>query len=143
MAALLQFHLAGNSLKVAQASSERKRGTVSHNTAVIQTQDQRTCVEKLAQLFPDASPVRIGVKVSMASVERSKSEEQAVIEFATAREVLFQSNLPLEFEDHIRLANANGSLDVKAKVIAMQYQEGSKAVAARFANEVGNWIVRP
>lgn len=74
---------------------------------------------------------------------RRKLQEHTVIEFGTAREVLFASTLPLEFEDRLRLVNSDGSLDADAAVVAVRYREGSKAVAARFLAEVGNWIIKP
>jgi len=70
-------------------------------------------------------------------------QEQTVIEFGTPREVLFASTLPLEFEDRLRLANSDGSLDARAVVVAVRYHDGRKAVAARFLGEVGNWIIKP
>jgi hypothetical protein len=70
-------------------------------------------------------------------------QEQAVIEFGTAREVLFASTLPLEFEDQLQLVNSDGSFDARAIVVAVRYHEGRKAVAARFVGEVGNWIIKP
>jgi hypothetical protein len=103
----------------------------------------QTCVEKLAQLFPSASPVRITVLVATVTTGRRRLREQTVIEFGTAHEVLFASSLPLEFEDHIRLSNADGSLDARATVVAVRYHGGQKAVAARFVAEVGNWIIKP
>ena len=70
-------------------------------------------------------------------------QEQTVIEFGTAQEVLFALTLPLEFEDRVRLVNSDGSLDTHATVVAVRYHEGRKAVAARFAGEVANWIIKP
>ena len=103
----------------------------------------QTCVEKLAQLFPSVSPVRIPVRVTTAVTGRRRLQEQTVIEFGTAREVLFSSTLPLEFEDQVRLVNSDGSLDARATVVAVRYHSGGKAVAARFVGEVGNWIIKP
>lgn len=100
-------------------------------------------MEKLAQLFPSASPVRIPVRVMTLGAGRRRLQEQTLIEFGTEREVLFASALPLEFEDHVRLLNSDGSLDARAIVVAVRYHEGRKAVAARFASEVGNWIIKP
>jgi len=114
----------------------REAGVVSDPTG-------QTCVEKLAQLFPAASPVRIPVRVISHGGGRRKLQEQTVIEFGTAREVLFASTLPLEFEDRLRLLNSDGSFDADAAVVAVRYHEGSKAVAARFLAEVGNWIIKP
>ncbi len=103
----------------------------------------QTCVEKLAQLFPGVSPVRIPVCVTTVVTGRRRLQEQTVIEFGTAREVLFASTLPLEFEDQVRLVNSDGSLDARATVVAVRYHGGRKAVAVRFVGEVGNWIIKP
>jgi hypothetical protein len=103
----------------------------------------QTCIEKLAQLFPSVSPVRIPVRVTTAATGHRRLQEQTVIEFGTAHEVLFASTLPLEFEDQVRLVNSDGSLDACATVVAVRYHGGGKAVAARFVSEVGNWIIKP
>jgi hypothetical protein len=101
----------------------------------------QTCVEKLAQLFPSASQVRIPVRVMTLSTARPL-QEHTVIEFGTEQEVLFSSTLPLEFEDGVRVLNSDGSLDARATVVAVRYHQGRKAVAARFIGEVGNWIIK-
>lgn len=74
--------------------------------------------------------------------EASDFSETTVIEFGTAREVLFSCNTPLEFADELRLRTSDGSLDVRVSVVAVQYQPGPTLVAARFLGEVPNWIVR-
>jgi hypothetical protein len=102
-----------------------------------------SCVEKLAQLFPNASAVRIPVRVITAVAGQRRLQEQTVIEFGTAQEMIFASNLPLEFEDRVRVSNSDGSFDARATVVAVRYHEGRKAVAARFLGEVGNWIIKP
>jgi hypothetical protein len=104
---------------------------------------EQTCVVKLAQLFPSATPVRIPVRVTTLGAGRRRLQEQTVIEFGTAHEVLFASTLPLEFEDRVRVLNSDGSLDACATVVAVRYHDGRKAVAARFITEVGNWIIKP
>lgn len=104
--------------------------------------DEETCIEKLALLFPNASPLRLPVRVTALGAQHSGLQEQTTIEFGTAKEVLFASTLPLEFEDRVRVANADGSLDAHATVIAVRYHGGQKAIAARFAGEVGNWIIK-
>ena len=103
----------------------------------------QTCVEKLAQLFPNASAVRIPVRVTTLAAAMRPLQEQTVIEFGTANEVLFSSGLPIEFEDGVRVVNSDGSLDTSAVVVAVHYHEGRKAVAARFVGEVSNWIIKP
>jgi len=116
---------------------------VSSEAEVASVLTEQTCVEKLAQLFPGASPVRIPVRVTTAAAGQRRLQEQTVIEFGTPQEVLFASNLPLEFEDRVRLVNSDGSLDARATVVAVRYHGGRKAVAARFVGEVGNWIIKP
>lgn len=103
----------------------------------------QTCIEKLAQLFPGVSPVRIPVCLTTAVAGDRQLQEHTVIEFGTAHEVLFASSLPLEFEDQVRLVNSDGSLDARATVVAVRYHSRGKAVAVRFVNEVGNWIIKP
>jgi len=114
-----------------------------HDTEPTAVIEDLTCVEKLARVFPQASPVRIPVRISTVSTGRQRLQEKTVIEFATSQEVLFGSSLPLEFEDRIRLVTADHSLDVRATVVAVRYHSGSKAVAARFLGKVENWIVKP
>jgi hypothetical protein len=111
--------------------------------SAIASADDQTCVAKLAHLFPSASPVRLPVRVITMGTGRQSLQEQTVIEFGTSQEVLFSSTLPLEFEDRVRLTNSDGSLDASAKVVAVRYHDGAKAVAARFVGQVENWIIKP
>src|SRR5205807_6716070 len=120
------------------------------------------CVSRLAQFFPAAVPVRIPVQVSkinLADIDAAKADsakpvgardgsaaastaEQTVIEFGTPGEVIFASGLPLDFEDTVRMKNFDGSFDVSAEIIAMQLDRGETAVAARFLEDVTNWIIK-
>ncbi len=115
---------------------------MSHPLELASLDREQTCVQKLAQLFPTASAVRLPVRV--ISVGAGKSlEEQTVIEFGTAHEILFASSLPLEFEDRVRVFNSDGSFDARATVVAVRYRQGRRAVAARFIGAVQNWIIKP
>jgi hypothetical protein len=97
---------------------------------------------KLARFFHDAVPVRIPVQLTRLAGDINSFSESTVIEFGTAREVLFASRLPLEFADMLRLRNSDGTLDAEACVVAVQYNAGRMAVAARFTQPVHNWIVK-
>jgi hypothetical protein len=99
------------------------------------------CVAELARLFPEAVPVRIPVRVSRGNAVKAVSEEHTVIEFGTPEEILFVSGLPLDFDDTVRVRNANGSLNTAAKIVAMRLHNGKMAVAARFMEDVANWII--
>jgi hypothetical protein len=116
---------------------------VSHDTSTAAVLEETTCVEKLAQFFPHASPVRVTVRLMTNTAGRRRLQEKTVIEFGTANEVLFASNLPLEFEDRVRLVNQERSFDARATVVAVRYHGGRKAVAARFVSEVENWMIKP
>jgi hypothetical protein len=105
-----------------------------------------SAVAGLARFFPEAAPVRIPVQLARAleADDSSKANftESTVIEFGTPREVLFACHTPLEFGDVVRLRNSDGSLDTAASVVAVQYHSGGIVVAARFREQVPNWIVK-
>lgn len=101
---------------------------------------QESHVAKLASFFAAAAPVRIPVRLTR--LEGEIFSQNTIIEFGTPREVLFACAVPLDFADRIRLQNSDGSLDVEATVVAVQYHEDKTAVAARFSREVANWIVK-
>jgi hypothetical protein len=110
------------------------------------------CVGRLAEFFPAAVPVRIPVQVmkidgsdlnaSQLKGSFASTAEQTVIEFGTPGEVIFASGLPLDFEDTVRMKNFDGSFDVSAEIIALQLDQGKTAVAARFLQDVTNWIIK-
>jgi hypothetical protein len=100
------------------------------------------CVEELARFFPGAMQVRIPIRVCKGRSSKAASAEQTMIEFGTAEEVLFVSGLPLDFEDIVRLKNVDGSLDVTAKIVAMHLFHDKMAIAAKFLEDVPNWIIK-
>jgi hypothetical protein len=113
-------------------------------TAFGRTPHDATGVGDLARFFPEATAMKIPVQFARVhdSGETATFSESTVIEFGTAHEVLFVSKTPLEFSDTLRLRNSDGSLDVEAHVVAVQYHPGKTLVAARFRGEVPNWIVK-
>lgn len=105
-------------------------------------ESERAPCMHLAEFLPRAVPVRIPVRVARIGATGFTGSEETVIEFGTPAEVLFASGLPLEFEDTVQIRTADGSLDVKAEIVAVQVHQGKTAVAARFLHEVSNWIIR-
>jgi hypothetical protein len=79
----------------------------------------------------------------MVTDRQAAQSGPAVIVFGTANEVLFTSELPLEFNDEVRVTNRDGSLDARGKVVALQFGGKGTAVAVRFQAEVANWIIKP
>jgi hypothetical protein len=145
-------------------------------------------VSRLAKFFPQATPVRIPVKLSRTgslangdangiganghsgpdhvatqngaaqktatqkgvtqnSAAQNREPESVffqntVIEFGTPHEVLFAVDRPLEFADRILVESSDGSLHAEASVVAVQYHPKRTVVAARFLQNVPNWIVK-
>ena len=107
---------------------------------------EEASVSRLAEFFPNAIRIRIPVRVTAkgrggAGFSATPSEE-TVIEFGTAREVLFVSTLPLEFDDTVRLKNPDGSFEAQGSVVAVQLGAQRSAVAVRFTGKVSNWIIQ-
>ena len=122
-------------------------------------------VARLATLFPEAVPMRMPIRVLHLNADGQAAgeapqqrlaisgadpdealavsgSEETVIQFGTDCEVIFVSGLGLDFEDRIRVQNADGSLDVEARVVALHMANGQTAVAARFVRAVKNWIIQ-
>ena len=96
----------------------------------------------LAKFFPEATPVRIPVRLTRVINNGNSFSETTMVEFGTAKEALFASTLPLEYGDILRLQNSDGTLDTEACVVALQYNGDRTAVAARFTVPLTNWIVK-
>jgi len=119
-------------------------------------------VSRLARFFPDATPVRIPIKLSRtiingngnsngngsgdATAREHENEnvffQDTVIEFGTSQEVLFVLDRPLQFADRVLVESNDGSLHAEAFVVAVQYHLERTAVAVRFLKHVPNWIVK-
>jgi hypothetical protein len=105
------------------------------------TSAQPPDLERLAQFFPDGTRVKMPVEVSHLSGSSSEPV-RTVLEYGTAREVIFRCGVPMEFGDRVRLTNRDGSLDAEAEVTAVQISASETLVAARFTAEVHNWIIK-
>jgi hypothetical protein len=121
-------------------------------------------VSRLARFFPDATPVRIPIKLSRtqsrdnangnsnsnrngdpAAHEHANENvffQDTIIEFGTPHEVLFVLDRPLQFADRVLVESNDGTLHAEAFVVAVQYHLERTAVAVRFLKHVPNWIVK-
>jgi hypothetical protein len=115
-------------------------------------------VSRLARFFPDATPVRIPIRLSRAHENGSNDGnangnvgasgdtwdvlQETVIEFSTPQEVLLAVTQPLEFADRVLIESRDGSLCAEASVVAVQYYADRTVVGARFLKPVPNWIVK-
>ncbi len=106
------------------------------------TTNEQGCAEQLARFFPQARPVRIPIQVAASRGGGTIFREAAVVEFGGPEHAIFLSNLPLEFDDRVRIEAAGEGRPAEATVVGMQYHEGRKAVAVRFLQGPCDWVVR-
>lgn len=104
--------------------------------------DERGCAEQLARFFPGLPGVRLPVRVApiRAGSSPARVQESAVVEYGSEEYAIFLSTLPLEFADRVRISDNGGGHSTEATVIALQYHEGRKAVAVRFAEGRCEWM---
>jgi hypothetical protein len=107
------------------------------------TANEPGCVERLARFFPRATPVRVPVQITALRAGSARLREATVLEYGGSEHAIFLSSLPLEFDDRIRLERDRNGGTADAKVIAVQYHEGRKAVAVRFLQGPCAWVTQP
>jgi hypothetical protein len=112
------------------------------NQAMALTTDEQGCAEQLARFFPNLPGVRIPVRVAPLRAGSSpvRVQESAVVEYGSEEYAIFLSTLPLEFADRVRISGNGGGRSAEATVIALQYHDGRKAVAVRFAEGRCEWM---
>jgi hypothetical protein len=114
------------------------------NTTQVRTEESSSaCAEQLARFFPDANPVQVRAVVTPLRSGAKELRESVMLEFASTEKAIFSSKLPLEFADRVRLSQVEGNAKCDATVVAVQYQDGRKAVAVQFAREQRLWVKRP
>jgi len=98
------------------------------------------CTEQLARFFPELQAVELRAMLAPLSASAGRLREAVLIEFAGAGRVIFRSNLPLEFNDRVRLEQTGGQGNAAGTVVALQYHDGQKAVAVQLAEGAGTWV---
>jgi hypothetical protein len=98
---------------------------------------------QLARFFPEAESVQVRAILTPLRSGSSMVREAVLVEFASKEKAIFSSNLPLEFDDRVRLENPEDQGQAEAKVVAVQYHEGQMAVAVQFVNGQCAWVKRP
>jgi hypothetical protein len=124
-------------------SPVKSRGDVKRSTVVVLPENVQGCAEQLARFFPQAVAVRVPVQVTALRGGNMKLREATVLEFGAPDFAIFLSTLPLEFDDRVRLERDAKKRAADATVIAVQYHEGRKAVAVRFAQGPCEWVTQP
>lgn len=98
--------------------------------------------EQLARFFPDVRPIGLPALLTLSRNGSLSVREAVVVEFAGTERAIFNSSLPLEFEDRVHLENERGH-GIEAKVVAVQYCDGKIAVAVQILDGPFSWIKRP
>lgn len=103
---------------------------------------EASCAEQLARFFPQVAPVQIAAHVIAVRRGGKQLKEMVTVQFSGREHAIFVSSLPIEFNDAVRLMQQEGQDTVEGSVVAVQYEEGRKAVAVRFAGGRGEWLAR-
>lgn len=119
------------------------RGSVRPSSELTLDANEQGCAERLARFFPRATPVRVPVQITALRAGSARLREATVVEFGGAEHAIFLSSLPLEFDDRVRIERDKNGGTADAKVIAVQYHEGRKAVAVRFLRGPCAWVTQP
>jgi hypothetical protein len=105
--------------------------------------NEEGCAERLARFFPRANAVQVPVRITTLRAGNARLREATVVEFGGLEHAIFLSSLPLEFDDKVRIERERNGGTADAKVIAVQYHEGRKAVAVRFLQGPCAWVTQP
>lgn len=119
------------------------RGDVGRSSELTLNANEQGCAERLARFFPRATPIRVPVLITALRGGSARLREATVVEFGGSEHAIFLSSLPLEFNDPIRIERDRNGCTADAKVIAVQYHEGRKAVAVRFLQGPCAWVTQP
>jgi len=98
------------------------------------------CAARLSQFFRTLQPVRIPADVTASRSGNAQLRETVVVEFCGREHAIFRSALPLEYNDDVRLRAHESAGQLDARVVAVQYHEGVKAVAVRFQSGPCHWV---
>jgi len=118
------------------------RGDVRPSSEVTLLANEEGCAERLARFFPRANAVRVPVQITALRAGSTSLREATVVEYGGSEHAIFLSSLPLEFDDKVRIERERNGGAAEAKVIAVQYHEGRKAVAVRFLEGPCAWVTK-
>jgi hypothetical protein len=117
---------------------------VKRSSEIAVSEHEMDCAGQLARFFPGSAAVCVPVQVTALRGGGAKLREATVLEFSGAQHAIFVSQLPLEFEDHVRVhRDSRAGATAEATVVAVQYHEGRKAVAVKFTQGLCDWVMHP
>jgi len=111
--------------------------TISDMTVI---ESDEGCAVQLSQFFRTLQPVHIPVDVTASRSGNAQLRETVVVEFCGREHAIFRSTLPVEYNDDVQLRAHESAGQLDARVVAVQYHEGVKAVAVRFQSGPCHWV---
>jgi hypothetical protein len=104
-------------------------------------------VSRLARFFPEATGVHVPVRISSERAGEGSGtslawQEETMVEFRTASELLMVVRRRLQFGDIVFVESEEEMLRARASVVAAQYHLNQTVVAVRFLKPIPNWIVK-
>lgn len=118
------------------------REQVSRREGAVLTEKELGCAEQLARFFPSVARRRTQAVLVVPRAAGRPLKEVVELQYGGSEYAIFLSTLPIEFNDPVRLLAGEGGQAAEGIVIAVQYDEGHKAVAVRLANGGRNWLDR-
>lgn len=119
---------------------EARAGALEPTRTILVTAGPSVCAEQLARFFPEAQRVQATAEIRPVRHGWGQVKERVVVEYASAQQAIFRTQLPLEFGDRVRLERAGEAGEYEATVVAVQYDEGRKAIAVKFAGGTCEWV---
>jgi hypothetical protein len=126
----------------AKLANADAREDVSRTESALLTKKESGCAEQLARFFPHARAVQVQAHLFAPRTGGRNLQEAVVVQFGSEEHAIFLSTLPIEFNDSVRLVRREGGADAEGSVVAVQYDEGQKAVAVRFTNGPCQWVAQ-
>jgi hypothetical protein len=102
--------------------------------------EEHSCARQLSRFFPGALPVHVPVRVTAQRRGAPSIRELTVLEFSAPHHAIFESTLPIEFDDRVRIESDIPGEAGDATVVGVQYHQGRKAIAVRLLKAPWEWV---
>ena len=123
-------------------TTSEMRERVNQAESAVLAEPEANCAEQLARFFPEVAPMRVAVQLIVPRAGGKQLTESATVRFSSSEHAIFLCTLPIEFNDAVFLAKRANENMVEGSVVAVQYEQGRKAVAVHFTSGPCEWLAR-
>ena len=123
-------------------TESRRETHVNQAETALLTQPEPSCAEQLARFFPELAPLQVAVQLIAPRAGGRQLTESVAVCFSGSEHAIFLCTLPIEFNDVVFLAQRANENMVEGSVVAVQYEQGRKAVAVHFTSGPCEWLAR-